>query len=70
MGAYLIRRLIQSFVVFLIVMFVTFILPYFETGGILAPAYVVLQNHASPAAVRLTIGLLITLMISKFVYLA
>ena len=52
MGAYLIRRFVQSFVVFLIVMFVTFILPYFETGGILAPAYVVLQNHASPAAVH------------------
>ncbi len=38
--------------VFLIVMFFTFILPYFETGGILAPAYIALQNHASPSAVH------------------
>jgi peptide/nickel transport system permease protein len=33
-------------------MFFTFILPYFETGGILAPAYIALQNHASPSAVH------------------
>ncbi len=52
MIAYLIRRLIQSFAVFMIVMFFTFILPYFETGGILAPAYIALQNHASPSAVH------------------
>jgi peptide/nickel transport system permease protein len=50
--AYLIRRLIQSFAVFLIVMFLTFILPYFETGGILAPAYIALSTHASPSAVH------------------
>ncbi|NNN09813.1 MAG: ABC transporter permease [Acidimicrobiaceae bacterium] len=52
MIAYLIRRFVQSIAVLLIVMFVTFVLPYFETGGILAPAYVILQNHATPAAIH------------------
>src|ERR1019366_9825682 len=33
-------------------MFLTFILPYFETGGILAPAYIALSTHASPSAVH------------------
>lgn len=52
MLAYLIRRLLQSFVVFLIVMMITFALPYFEPGGILAPAYIVLGTHADPTTVH------------------
>jgi peptide/nickel transport system permease protein len=51
--AYIIRRLAQSFVVFVIVMMITFALPYFQQGGTLAPAFIVLSNHASPAAVHL-----------------
>jgi peptide/nickel transport system permease protein len=50
--AYIIRRLAQSIVVFLIVLLITFALPYFEQGGTLAPAYVVLGNHANAAAVH------------------
>lgn len=53
MLAYIIRRLLQSFVVFLIVMLITFALPYFEPGGTLAPAYIVLSNHATPQGVHL-----------------
>ena len=52
MLAYIVRRLIQSFVVFVIVMLITFALPYFEPGGILAPAYIALGNHATPQAVH------------------
>lgn len=52
MLAYLIRRLLQSFIVFLIVMLITFALPYFEPGGILAPASIVLGTHANPATIH------------------
>jgi len=50
---YVLRRLVQSFVVLLIVMLIIFTLPYFETNGILAPAYIVLGTHATPNAVHL-----------------
>jgi peptide/nickel transport system permease protein len=46
--AYILRRLVQAFVVLLIVMLVTFTLPYFQNHGILAPAYAVLFTHATP----------------------
>jgi peptide/nickel transport system permease protein len=39
---------VQSLVVLLIVMLITFTLPYFQPHGILASAYVVLQTHATP----------------------
>ena len=48
----MIRRFFQSIVVFLIVMLVTFALPYFEPGGIQQPAYIVLGTHATPAAIH------------------
>jgi len=47
MFTYVLRRLVQSLVVLLIVMLITFTLPYFQTGGILAPAYAVLGTHAN-----------------------
>ena len=53
MFAYVIRRLLQSVVVLLIVMLITFTLPYFEPNGILAPAYIVLGTHATPQNVAL-----------------
>ncbi|MGA7835268.1 MAG: ABC transporter permease [Acidimicrobiales bacterium] len=49
---YILRRLGQSFIVLLIVMLITFTLPYFEVGGILAPAYAVLGTHANPHTVH------------------
>lgn len=52
MLSYIIRRILQSFVVFLIVMMVTFALPYFEPGGILAPAYIMLGTHADPQTIH------------------
>jgi peptide/nickel transport system permease protein len=51
MLAYVIRRLIQSLIVLLIVMLFTFTLPYFQTGGIDAPAYAVLGTHANATTV-------------------
>jgi peptide/nickel transport system permease protein len=42
---------VQSFIVLLIVMLVTFTLPYFQVHGIYGPAYTVLFTHASPANV-------------------
>ena len=51
MLAYVIRRIVQSIVVLLIVMLVTFTLPYFQAHGIDAPAYTVLGTHATPANV-------------------
>ena len=48
---YIIRRLFQSFVVLLIVMFFTFSLPYFQQEGILAPAYAILGTNATKARV-------------------
>ena len=49
---YILRRLGQSIIVLLTVMLITFTLPYFEVGGILAPAYAVLGTHANPATVH------------------
>jgi peptide/nickel transport system permease protein len=49
---YVLRRLVQSFIVLLIVMLITFTLPYFEPNGILAPAYVVLGSHVSPHSIH------------------
>lgn len=46
---YILRRIAQSLLVLLIVVFVTFSLPYFQTNGIMAPAYAVLGTHATPA---------------------
>ena len=51
MLAYVLRRIIQSFIVLLMVMLVTFTLPYFQNRGILSPAYNVLGTHATPANV-------------------
>lgn len=53
MFAYVVRRLLQSIVVLLIVMLITFTLPYFQPNGILAPAYVVLGTHATRASIHL-----------------
>jgi peptide/nickel transport system permease protein len=50
---YILRRLGQSIIVLLIVMLITFTLPYFEVSGILAPAYAVLGTHADPYTVHL-----------------
>jgi peptide/nickel transport system permease protein len=50
---YILRRLVQSFLVLLIVMLVTFTLPYFQNHGILAPAYAVLGTHATPQNVAI-----------------
>lgn len=49
---YILRRLGQSIIVLLIVMLITFTLPYFEVQGILAPAYAVLGTHANPHTVH------------------
>ena len=46
---YILRRIAQSLLVLLIVVLVTFSLPYFQTNGIMAPAYSVLGTHATPA---------------------
>ena len=53
MFTYILRRIVQSFVVLLIVMLITFSLPYFQTHGILAPAYSVLGTHATPRNVAI-----------------
>ena len=53
MFVYIIRRLVQSFIVLLIVMLITFSLPYFQVHGILGPAYAVLGTHATPANVAI-----------------
>lgn len=52
MFSYVVRRLIQSFIVLLIVMLITFTLPYFEPNGLLGPAYIVLGTHATREAVH------------------
>lgn len=44
---YILRRLVQSIFVLLIVMLITFTLPYFQPHGILTPAYGVLGTHAN-----------------------
>jgi peptide/nickel transport system permease protein len=51
--SYVIRRIVQSIIVLLIVVWVTFTLPYFQYHGILAPAYAVLGTKASPANVQI-----------------
>ncbi len=48
---YIVRRILQAIVVMLIVMIFTFSLPYFQQGGILAPAYAILGAQATPARV-------------------
>lgn len=48
MLAYIARRLVQSAIVLMIVMLITFTLPYFQPHGILASAYVVLGTHSTP----------------------
>jgi peptide/nickel transport system permease protein len=48
---YIIRRVAQSILVLLIVMLITFSLPYLQHHGIYAPAYAILGTHASPANV-------------------
>jgi len=50
MLAYLIRRILQSILVLFIVIVITFTLPYFQPGGILAPAYIALGTHISHQA--------------------
>jgi len=50
---YIVRRVIQSFFVLVIVMLMTFSLPYFQSHGILAPAYSVLGTRATPANVAI-----------------
>ncbi len=47
MFTYILRRLVQSVIVLLVVILITFTLPYFEPNGLLAPAYAVLTTHAS-----------------------
>ncbi len=47
MFTYILRRLVQSVIVLLVVVLITFTLPYFEPNGLLAPAYAVLTTHAS-----------------------
>lgn len=47
MLTYIVHRLFHSLIVLLIIIVLTFTLPYFQPHGILAPAYAVLQNHAS-----------------------
>jgi len=49
---YVLRRLAQSLLVLIIVMLITFSLPYFEVNGIMAPAYVVLGTHATPQSIH------------------
>lgn len=49
MFTYLIRRILQSLLVLVIVMLITFTLPYFQVHGILGPAYQILGTHATPA---------------------
>lgn len=53
MLTYILRRIFQSLIVLLIVMLFTFTLPYFQTGGILAPAYAVLGTHANNFTVHI-----------------
>ena len=48
MLAYLVRRFFQSIVVVLLVITITFILPYFQTQGILTPDFQINGFHASP----------------------
>lgn len=48
MLAYILRRLIQSAIVLVIILVITFSLPYFQPHGIEAPAYTVLGSRSSP----------------------
>jgi len=51
--SYILRRLGQSVIVLLIVIVLTFSLPYFQPHGILAPAYAVLGARATPFNVHI-----------------
>jgi peptide/nickel transport system permease protein len=50
---YILRRIVQSVIVLLIVVIVTFSLPYFQARGILTPAYSVLGLKATAANVHI-----------------
>ena len=52
MPTYIVRRLFQSLVVLLIILVITFTLPYFQPQGILAPAYTALGSRANPLNVH------------------
>jgi peptide/nickel transport system permease protein len=49
---YVLRRLIQSFVVLLLVILITFTLPYFEPNGVLSAAYAALGTFAKPVQIH------------------
>ncbi len=53
MGTYILRRLFQSVIVLIMVLLITFTLPYFQPHGIVAPAYEVLGTHANTRTVAL-----------------
>ncbi len=53
MFAYIVRRVVQSILVLLIVMLVTFTLPYFQAHGILGPAYEALGVHSTPVNIKI-----------------
>lgn len=53
MLSFIVRRVIQSLFVLLIILFITFSLPYLEPRGIYAPAYLALGTRATPANVHL-----------------
>lgn len=48
MLSYILRRLVQSAIVLVIIVTITFTLPYFQPHGIEAPAYAVLGSRSSP----------------------
>lgn len=52
MLAYIVRRLLQGFVVLLIVVWFTFTLSYFQPQGALAPAYYLCGTHQTPACLN------------------
>ena len=53
MFSYILRRLVQSVIVLLIVIVITFSLPYFQPHGILAPAYSFLGARSTPYNVHI-----------------
>lgn len=53
MFSYILRRLGQSVIVLVIVMLITFTLPYFQPHGVLAPAYAVLGSRSTPYNVHI-----------------
>lgn len=48
MLSYILRRLVQSVIVLIIIVTITFTLPYFQPHGIEAPAYAVLGSRSTP----------------------